>query len=243
LTVLDNTDGNTISNARIFVGHYEARVSPIGDTNPATVGANLNDVADFAPGTYELLAQAPGYGFLRGERTFRRGENSMIEFRMPTNHASITNGATAAGDSNVVSPDQAVAQPGRPAVTPQQVLNMLIDDTERTNWTAAGDITPASPGNLSVAGKQVTVDLAGTKAATIRHIQVSSMLRSGRRTPGADERHSEPLHGAASVRGVGVRRRQGRLQHQRRVRPRVHQPRRRLPGRSAAACGTAHDPA
>jgi extracellular elastinolytic metalloproteinase len=174
-----DTDGGTISNARIFVGHYEARVSPIGDTNPTTVGPNLDDVADFAPGTYELLVQAPGYGFLRGERTFRGGENSTIEFRMPTNHASITNGATAAGDSNVASPDQVVAQPGRPAVTPQQVLNMLIDDTERTNWTAAGDITPASPGNLSVAGKQVTVDLAGTNAVTIRHIQVSSMLRSG----------------------------------------------------------------
>jgi extracellular elastinolytic metalloproteinase len=174
-----DTDGDTISNARIFVGHYEARVSPIGDTNPTTVGPNLDDVADFAPGTYELLVQAPGYGFLRGERTFRGGENSTIEFRMPTNHASITNGATAAGDSNVASPDQVVAQPGRPAVTPQQVLNMLIDDTERTNWTAAGDITPASPGNLSVAGKQVTVDLAGTNAVTIRHIQVSSMLRSG----------------------------------------------------------------
>ena len=174
------TDGSTISNARIFVGHYEARVSPIGDTNPATVGPNLDDVSDFAPGTYELLVQAPGHGFLRGERTFRRGENSTIEFRMPTNYASITNGATAAGDVTVAFPDQTIANPaGIPVVTPQQVLNMLIDDTEATNWTAAGNITPSSPGNLSVAGKQVTVDLAGTKAVHIRHIQVSSMLRSG----------------------------------------------------------------
>lgn len=32
---------------------------------------------------------------------------------------------------------------------------------------------------VAVFRKQVTVDLAGTKAATIRHIRVSSMLRSG----------------------------------------------------------------
>ena len=178
---VEDKDGDRIDNARIFVGHYEARVSPIADTNPATVGANLDDVADFAPGTYELLAQAPGHGFLRGERTFRRGENSTIEFRMPTNHASISNGATASGDAAVVFPDQQPI-PGRPdiiPVTPQQVLNMLIDDTERTNWTAAGTITGGPPGDLSVHGKQATIDLAGTAPVRIRHIQVSSMLRSG----------------------------------------------------------------
>jgi extracellular elastinolytic metalloproteinase len=175
---VEDKKGDAINNARIFVGHFEARVSPIADTNPATTGLNLDDVAEFAPGTYELLAQAPGYGFLRGRKTFYRGEDSVIEFRMPTNHASITNGATASGDSTVVFPDQ---QPiaGNPAIVPvttQQVLNMLIDDTERTNWTAAGDITA---GNLTVDGKKVTVDLAGTDPVRVRHIQVSSMLRAG----------------------------------------------------------------
>ena len=33
------------SPARIYVGHYEGRVSPIADTDPATSGANLDDVA------------------------------------------------------------------------------------------------------------------------------------------------------------------------------------------------------
>jgi hypothetical protein len=60
---------------------------------------------------------------------------------------------------------------------------MLIDDTERTNWTAAGDITA---GNLTVAGKQVTIDLAGTDPVHVRHIQVSSMLRSGTVTVGTN---------------------------------------------------------
>jgi extracellular elastinolytic metalloproteinase len=179
-----STDGDVIDNARIFVGHYEARVSPIADTNPATTGLNLDDVAEFAPGTYELLVQAPGYGFLRSQRTFHKSENPVIEFRMPKNYASLTNGATASGDANVVFPDQQpiAGQPSIIPVTQQQVLNMLIDDTERTNWTAAGTITGGTPttgGNLSVAGKQVTVDLAGTKAVNVKHIQVSSMLRSG----------------------------------------------------------------
>jgi len=64
-------EGNSeIANARIFVGQYEARVSPIADTNPSTNaegdGANnLDDVAQFAPGTYEFVAQAPGHGAVR----------------------------------------------------------------------------------------------------------------------------------------------------------------------------------
>jgi extracellular elastinolytic metalloproteinase len=172
------SDGTSITNARIFVGHYEARVSPIADTDPATTGANLDNVAEFAPGTYELLAQAPGYGFLRGRMTVSRGRDRMVEFRMPTNYASITNGATATGDATVVFPDQQpiAGQPTIVPVTQQQVLNMLIDDTERTNWTAAGTVTG---GNLSVDGKGVTVDLAGSEPLTIRRIQVSAMLRSG----------------------------------------------------------------
>ena len=70
-----------IDNARIFVGHYEARVSPIADTNPATMGPNLDDVAEFAPGTYELLAQAPGYGFLRGREDVPQGRG--LDDRVP----------------------------------------------------------------------------------------------------------------------------------------------------------------
>ena len=51
-------EGNAvIPNARIFVGHYEARVSPIADTNPqrsrrrpAAPGNNLDNVARFVAG-------------------------------------------------------------------------------------------------------------------------------------------------------------------------------------------------
>jgi len=153
----DDEKGNTVSNARIFVGHYEARVSPIADTNPATTGLNLDDVAEFAPGKYELLATAPGYGFLRGRREFRRGEDSVIEFRFAKNFAAAAQGATASGTDGT---DQA----------------NLIDGTENTNWTAPGTVTA---GNLSVDGKKVTIDLAGTEPVKIRHLNVSAMLRAG----------------------------------------------------------------
>jgi extracellular elastinolytic metalloproteinase len=149
-------DGTTINNARIYVGHYEARVSPIADTDPATTGLNLDDVAEFAPGTYELVARAPGYGLLRGRKTFHRGEDSIIEFRFATNYASSAKGATATGDGTT---------PGN-----------LLDDTENTQWTAEGTITG---GNLSVDGKKVTIDLAGTEPVRIKRLQVSAHLAAG----------------------------------------------------------------
>jgi hypothetical protein len=148
--------GALLQNARIYIGHYEARVSPIADTNPATTGANLDDVAEIVPGTYELVANAPGYGHLRARKTFGGGENSVIEFRFPTNHASSAKGATATGDGTA---------PGN-----------LIDDTEGNQWTAEGTITS---GNLSVDGKKVTLDLAGTAPVRVRHIQVSAQLSAG----------------------------------------------------------------
>jgi extracellular elastinolytic metalloproteinase len=149
------TGGGTIETARIFIGHYEGRVSPIADTNPATTGSpNLDDVAEIAPGTYELVANAPGYGHLRTRKTFRAGEQSVIEFRFPTNHASAARGATATGDGT----GQA----------------RLIDDTEGTFWESVGNIDAA--GNLSVDGKKVTIDLAGADPVRIRELQVSAEL-------------------------------------------------------------------
>jgi len=157
----ENLDGDPI-NARIYVGHFEARVSPIADTNPATVGAadglpgsNLDDTAKFAPGTYEFTAHAPGYGVFRFRDTFRRGENETITVEMAQNWASSASGATATGDG--------------------ASLANLIDDTESTQWEAAGNAT----GPLTVDGKQVTIDLGGTEPINIKYVQVSAMLRSG----------------------------------------------------------------
>jgi extracellular elastinolytic metalloproteinase len=134
-------EGNAPIPANIYVGHYEARVSPIADTNAATAGTpvagqadpnNLDDVALFAPRLYEFVANAPGYGFLRFRAAFRPGESRTIRLYFATNWASKAKGAVATGDG-----------------TRQ---DSLIDDTENTNWESSG---------VPVEGRQVTVALSG----------------------------------------------------------------------------------
>src|SRR4029450_13726405 len=62
----------------VFVGHYEKQVNPIADTDPATVNSgidvNRDATASFAPGTYEFLAVAKGYGFFRFRATFNANQ-------------------------------------------------------------------------------------------------------------------------------------------------------------------------
>ena len=148
--------------ARIFVGHYEGRVSPIADTNPATSGANLDEVARFAPGTYEFVATAPGYGHVRFREQIRSGQNRTITLRFATNWASANAGAVPTGDSS--------------GADPAATLRNLIDDTEGSSWSTLGTVTG---GNLSVDGRKVTVDLAGTLAQKIRRVQVSALIGPG----------------------------------------------------------------
>ena len=95
----ENDDGDPI-NARIYVGHYEARASPIADTNPTTTGPiNLDDTAKFAPAKYEFVAHAPGYGHVRFDLDLRSSHKHKkkartVEIEFPTNWASATSGAT-----------------------------------------------------------------------------------------------------------------------------------------------------
>jgi extracellular elastinolytic metalloproteinase len=44
-------DGNPIG-AQLFLGQYQARVTPVADTDPATAG--VDDVFEIVPGTYDL---------------------------------------------------------------------------------------------------------------------------------------------------------------------------------------------
>jgi len=101
------------------------------------------------PGTYDFVAQAPGYGLFRFTQTFTAGQKATVNVAMPTNWASSSKGATASGGGS---------NPGN-----------LIDDTESTQW---GSTT------APVAGKQVTVQLGGG-AHTINRVQVSAMLQAG----------------------------------------------------------------
>ncbi len=158
-------NANVAVPARIFVGHYEGRVSPIADTDPATSGVNLDNVARFAPGTYEFVATAPGYGHVRFREQIRSGQNRTITLRFADNWASANAGAAATGDTSG-------ATPAAQATT----LRNLIDDTEASSWATLGTI---SAGNLTVDGKRVTVDLAGTAAQKIRRVQVSALIGPG----------------------------------------------------------------
>jgi extracellular elastinolytic metalloproteinase len=151
--VAPDEGGRAIENARILVGHYEARVSPVADTNPATNAAppganNLDDVATFVAGTYEFVVQARGYGHLRLRRTFAAGRAYTVTVSFPTNWASSAKGATAGGDGVRIAD--------------------LIDDTEATNWESTG---------VPVEGRQVTVDLGGG-VRNVRRVQVSAFLRT-----------------------------------------------------------------
>jgi hypothetical protein len=168
--VARDADTNAKIPARFYVGHYQGRVSPIADTEPATPGTgapafavNLDDQASFVPGTYEFTANAPGYGIVRFRETFQGGSKT-VTVKLAPNWASTSQGATATGDTSGANAAAQAAQ-----------LRNLIDDNEATNWTTAANAgTP-----FTVDGKKVTVDLAGTSAKKIRYVQVSAMLAPG----------------------------------------------------------------
>jgi uncharacterized repeat protein (TIGR01451 family) len=101
--------------AKIYVGRYEDRSTPIADT---FFNTGLPPTAKFVPGTYEFIAQANGYGAFRFSLTFAPGEVTTYFIRMTPNWASKHNGATASGDGAGHA--------------------NLIDDTENTNWASLG---------------------------------------------------------------------------------------------------------
>ena len=137
--------GQPVAGARLFVGPYQARAVPVADTDAGTA---LPASVALVPGRYEFVAQAPGRGLVRvGPVTVSSGQQVDLAVPMPTNLASASAGATAAGDGINVA--------------------RLIDDSEATNWASIG---------VPVAGKGVVVDLAGERHRVTR-VQVSAMLR------------------------------------------------------------------
>jgi len=81
--------------AELFVGRYEARATPIADTDP---GTPLSDTFKLVPGTYELIAVGKGFGGVRTSVTVTAGEVRDLRLSMPLNLASSANGVTATGD-------------------------------------------------------------------------------------------------------------------------------------------------
>jgi hypothetical protein len=71
--------------AKVYVGDYQARVTPIGNQ------------AELVPGSYDLIVQAPGYGLVKFTRSFDAGA-STLTIALPTNWASAASGASTSGD-------------------------------------------------------------------------------------------------------------------------------------------------
>ena len=151
LRFIGRSKGRKRVRAKIYVGKYEARVTPIADTNRRS--KKFPSSAKMMPGRYKFLAQAKGYGTVRftGKVTPKKTRTIRINFQK--NLASRKQGATVVASEELSNVGDA---------------RFLIDDTEATNWTAP------RPG---VKGANATVDLAGTKPVVVRRLQVSAMLR------------------------------------------------------------------
>jgi hypothetical protein len=89
------TRANAVNNAKIYVSEYETRVTPVGTSN----SSGLTGAVKFVPGTYDFVAEAPGYGDFRFTRTFTAGQTSTVTVAMPTNWASSGKGATVASST------------------------------------------------------------------------------------------------------------------------------------------------
>ena len=178
--------------AKIYVGDYEARSTPIADTDPATVSdgtnatGNLDDTAQFVPTgpnslavgkrwtAYNFVAVAPGYGFVRFKvPNLQPGQTRNIAIHFATNYASAAQGATITGDT----------------LGTNTGLGNLIDDTESTNDGQTG----------------APVARALGRRRPWHHEACAS--RQPRRL-GAARAGQQPVHGAALVRCLRVHGRQ-----------------------------------
>lgn len=160
-------------NAKIYPGDYQARVTQIADTDPATVGGgtastgNLDNTAQFAPtgpGSlvagndrwtyYNFTAVAPGYGTVRFRvKNLEPGETRNITIHFAPNFASATNGATVSGDSLGTNTN----------------LANVLDDDENTNDGQTG---------APVGGRWFVIQLGGVgpTGSNIKRLGVSAQL-------------------------------------------------------------------
>jgi hypothetical protein len=130
---------------RLYVGDYEARATPVADTDPETA---IPDTFQILPNTqFRFVANGPGFGSHRFTSLFLGGRSQDLRLNLPANLASTAGGATVTGDG--------------------VNLNRIGDDTEATDWASL----------TGVAGRQVTVDLAGDRAQRISSVNVSALLR------------------------------------------------------------------
>lgn len=155
----------TSGDAKVYVGDYEARVTPVADTDPAT---DLGASARFAPGTYDMVAVSPDRGFTRWTMTVLPDGQARTE-----TVGDVVNLASAAAGASVLDATEGSLNP-----------EALIDGTEATNW---GGVTATQ---VDESNPAVSVDLAGD-VSTVTRVQVSAYLtpapESGTGLPFAQE--------------------------------------------------------
>ena len=153
------SDGSS-PEAKIYVGRFEARSTPAGDTNPR---GGFSGSGTFVPGDYEFYVQADGYGLTRFHESLQAGQDRVLRFALRPNLASVHQGGVASGDADS-----------------EEALLNLIDDTELTQWASTDPaLAEGKAEGAFVEGRQVTVALA--TRATVTDINVSAMLEGQNR--------------------------------------------------------------
>ena len=149
VTVLNATTGRAVPNAKVILGRFEARVSPLTRTG-GSGGATIKAVA----GTYPLTIQAPGFGVQTIDGfAVAAGTNSARTIRLAPNLAS-----TAAGATVVSASSQDDGAPAR----------FAFDDTAASVWATRAGTAPYNDGP----DERVTVKLAAP--ATVSSVRVSA---------------------------------------------------------------------
>ena len=146
---------------QIFVGHYEARATPVADLDRSTP---LAGSVSMVPGTYEMLYVSKTHGFKRFTLKVKKKKGKKtqkVKLKPKKNYAAAAAGATVIGSTGG-----------------SRNAGHLIDGTESTNWGGV-----STPTNVDESKPFVAVDLAGG-TRTIRRVQVSAMLTPA---PGGDE--------------------------------------------------------
>jgi extracellular elastinolytic metalloproteinase len=149
-TVVNASTGEPVKNAKVIVGQFEARVSPLTRTSDTGTFE-----ATMVAGKHDLLIQAPGFGAQRFTGVaIAAGRTKNLTIKVAPNLASLASGATVVSASS--------EDAGLPA-------KFLLDDTAASVWS-----TKDTGGATYNTGpdQRVTVKLA--KPATINRIQVSA---------------------------------------------------------------------
>ena len=140
------TDESTVTfapgvEAELYVGDYEAGVTPVADTDPATA---RDATFELLPGSYSFLVRADGRGAHRFARDIPARSDVRLDVQLPANTASAAAGATATGDG---------VRHGE-----------LIDDTEATNWERTGAAVAGTQVTVDLAGGAQVVDRVNVSA-------------------------------------------------------------------------------